>query len=173
MLEIIKSRRCIRKYKRRKVEKEKLLSILEAGRWAPSGFNLQPWKFIVVQDSSTLRKIEEKVNRAIERLRLSMAKPFPATIQCLIVVVADPSSLTYEMESGMAVQNMMLQAVSQGLGSCILGSIRLAEKDIRELLHIPKRLKLICGVPVGYPDEFPEGKRKSLDEIVFYEKYEI
>lgn len=170
-LDVIKRRRCIRKYKDAPVQNEKLLDVLEAARWAPSGFNSQPWRFVVVQNRETLEKIREAVNRAIVDMKLENAHPFPE-VPCAIIACADPRvSLVCEMETAMAVQNMLLTATSHGLGSCVMLSVKLAEKSVRKLLDIPDKLRVVCAVTVGHADETPAVKKKSLDEIVYHEKF--
>ena len=172
MLDTIKRRRCIRKYKQTPIPNEKLLDILEAARWAPSGFNSQPWKFVVIQNQETIKRIRDTINQAIIGLKNEKARPFPESAPCLIVACADPQvSIMYEIDTAMAVQNMLLEATSHGLGSCILLSVRLAEKSVKKLLDIPDKLRIVCIVPVGYADEEPSVEKKSLDEIVYYEKF--
>jgi nitroreductase len=171
-LDVIKRRRCIRKYKEAPVQSEGLLDILEAARWAPSGFNSQPWKFVVVQDRETLEKIRSAVNQAIVDLKLKNAHPFPDKVPCAVIACADPRvSMACEMETAMAVQNMLLEATSHGLGSCILLSVKLAEKSIKKLLEIPDKFRVVCAVTIGYADEAPVVEKKSLDEMVYHEKF--
>lgn len=168
ILEVIKTRRSIRKYKNIKVDLEKINLILEAGRWAPSSGNLQNWYFIVVQDKKKINKIAEYC-----------MQPWISTAPLVIVVCSDTERVVdwygergrfYSIQNiAAAVQNMLLQAHSIGLGSCWIGAFN--EEKIKELLKIPKNIEVHAIITLGYPDESPESERKPLEDIVFFEEW--
>lgn len=164
VVEAIRDRRSIRKYKSTEVEMEKIDTILQAGRWAPSASNKQPWHFIVVRDETMRKKLAEVHNYG----------RFMAESPVVIVVLGDPSKHPrYHLaDPHNAVQNMLLAAYYEGLSTCWMG---VRETDIepkfRELLGIPDELRVICCISVGYGDQDRNSNRFDLDEIVSWEKY--
>lgn len=165
VLKAIRERRSIRKYLSRPVEDEKIQTILEAGQWAPSASNKQPWHFIVVKDEGM-------------RTKLAEAHPygrFMAESPVVIVVLSDPQKHPkYHLaDPHNAVQNMLLAAYSLGLGTCWMG---VRDTDIEpkfhELLGIPQNLRIICSISVGYSDMERSSSRFDLDEIVSWEIYD-
>jgi nitroreductase len=160
----IRHRRSIRKYQSKEVEKEKIDAVLEAARWAPSASNKQPWHFIVVRDSDTRKTLGEIHSHG----RFLKESPI------VIVVLGYPEKHPrYHLaDPHNAVQNLILSAYSLGLGTCWTG---VRDTDIepkfREILDIPKDIRVICAVAMGYPNEERESKRVPLSEIVSWEKY--
>ena len=117
ILKIIKGRRSIRKFNIKKVEKDKIRNILTAGRWAPSGLNNQPWRFVLIES----QKYKDKIAQLTEYGGIIKKAPIA------ILVFLDKNS-SYDrdkdiMAIGACVQNMLLEAHSLGLGSCWLGEI--------------------------------------------------
>ncbi len=164
VFQAIYGRRSIRKYLSKPVEKEKILKCLDAARWAPSAVNSQPWEFIVVTDPD----LRDRLAR-IHHWGKHMAES-----PVVIIVLADPQkSLVYwQNDTGAAIQNFLLAAYAQGLGTCWIGvhGSRF-EDEIKELLNVPKHLRVVCAVTLGYPAESPSSYRKDLDEIVYWESY--
>ena len=163
VLEVIKNRRSIRKFQEKAIDDEKINIILEAGRWAPSFANTQPWEFIVVKD----KKIKEE-------LVVATAHDSIAQAPISIVVIVDPEiDRIHHIEDGaIATQNMALAAYSLGLGCFWVGVLNTAsEIKIKEILGIPETYRVISILPIGYPAEFPKKGRKELKEIVHYERY--
>ncbi len=164
VVKAIRERRSIRKYKSTEVESEKVNIILQAGRWAPSASNKQPWHFIVVRDEAMRKKFAEIHNYG----------RFMAESPVVIVVLGDPAKHPrYHLaDPHNAVQNMLLAAHYEGLNTCWMG---IRETDIepkfRELLDIPEELRVICSISVGYGDQERNSNRFPLDEIVSWEKY--
>jgi len=116
-LEAVRTRRSVRKYKNRAVPEEKIRSVLEAGRWAPSGMNNEPWRFAVLTD----KRIKEKVAEQTRYGDIIKSAP------CAIAVFYD-QDLGYDrtkdiLAIGACIQNMLLAAHSLGLGACWLGEI--------------------------------------------------
>ncbi|MHA2212717.1 MAG: nitroreductase family protein [Candidatus Thorarchaeota archaeon] len=163
-LEAIKDRRSIRKYKSTPVEGEKLEKILEAGRWAPSASNRQPWHFIVVRNKETREKLADSHDYG----------RFMAQSPIVIVVLGDPDiHPKYNLaDPHNAVQNMLLAAYSLGLGTCWMGVRDTSiEPVFRRILEIPDKYRVICSVSVGYADHERKSTRKPFDEIVSKEKF--
>ncbi len=165
VIETIRNRRSIRRYLDRPVEDDKVEQILEAGRWAPSADNLQPWHFIVVRDGVMRQKLAQASGWG------KFLKDSPVAI----VVLGDPQrSSKYNLaDPHNAVMNMILTAYSLGLGSCWVDVRDMSsEQEFKKLLHVPKSMRVICAVAIGYPAEERTGRRRPLSEIVSYETYE-
>jgi nitroreductase len=157
--EAIFSRRSIRKYKNIPIEREKLDKILEAGIWAPSARNTQPWQFIVVTDLLMKKKLEEAAS----------FQEFVGSSACVIIVCASEATRHYKTDIGLAMENICLQATALGIGSCIVGHFD--PEKVRTLFKIPKHIKILYLITLGYPDEYPTSHRKSRDDIVHYEQW--
>ena len=165
-LDTIKKRRSITNFFSKSIDEKDLQIVLEAGRWAPSWLNKQPWKFIVVRDEST-------------RLDASGIVPtiFRATVKdapVFIAICVNPEINPYHfIEEGAAVtQNMALVAQSIGLGTTWIGAFSLnneknsTEQKLKDILKIPKKWRLISLLPLGYPKFKGRKTRKELNEIV-------
>jgi len=168
----IKTLRAVRQYTDQSIGDEIITRILEAGRWAGSAKNTQPWQFIVVKERETLNRLAGCGTYASHLREAAFA----------IVVVAEPTPRA-DFDSGRAVENMMLAAWGEGIGSCIASMHR--EADAKKVLGIPEHLKLQQAIAFGYPrtDVTPtiEGKplkdvlaalgRRPLAEIVHHERW--
>jgi len=170
VFEAVRKRRSIRAYASKPVPKEKLEMILEAARLAPSAGNIQPWHFIVVTNS-------EKRERLAKGGRYAK---FLVESPVVIVGCGDrkASPNWYVVDVAIAMQNMVLAATSEGLGTCWIGSFN--ESQVKEMLKIPKNLRVIALLAVGYPREKLDllgkiahfiRKRKSLKKVLSFEEY--
>ena len=168
ILKEIVERYSVRKYLDKDVEEEKLREVLEAGRLAPSACNYQPWKFIVVRDKETRKKIAEPTTWA----------KFIAEAPVLIVAckVRDGFLMGgwYDsaiLDIGIALDHMTLQATHLGLGTCWIGDFN--EKLVKELLEIPENVRIVALLTLGYPREkkIPKKKRKPFEEVISFEKF--
>ena len=174
-IDLAKKRQSTRQFRATKVSRDKLELCLEAARLAPSACNSQPWEFVVVDDPVLVKKAT-----ALTFSKLVSFNKFVATAPVLILVLADGKELSaqigamlrkvpYELlDIGMAVEHFCLQAAETDLGTCILGWLR--EKELKVLLSIPKRRRIVLGIAVGYPvnTDIREKKRKSMDHIRHY-----
>ena len=167
VMEAIQKRRSIRRFKPNPVDDDKITAILEAGRWAPSFSNLQPWTFIVVTDSKLKRQLEIAVAGSVRHRGIEEA---PVVIVTCVDPSADPQ---HHVEDGSAAtQNMTIAAYSLGLGSFWVGVLNTsAEEGIRKILNVPLSQRIVSLLPIGTPAEVPSGVRKMLEEIVRREKY--
>jgi len=163
VFEAIKSRRSIRKYTKDPVPEDLIVKILDAGRWAPSASNRQPWSFIVLKDEEVRRKVAEATTYG----------KFLAEAPLGIAVVVDPQASTHPVEDGaIASQNMLLAAHALGLGACWIGSYNsFYEEKIKTILSIPKNKRLLSIISIGFPAESPTKTRKELRQIVFTDQY--
>lgn len=164
VLEAIRDRRSIRRYHRKDVPDEKLMQILEAGRWAPSAHNSQPRKFIVVKN--------EKVRR--ELAQIATYGSFLAEAPVAIAVVIDPSSSNHPVEDGAAAtQNMLLAAHAIGLGSCWIGAYGSGYEDrARQILGVSGDKRLLSLISLGYAADRGGTTRIELGKLVSYELYQ-
>ncbi|MCK4434074.1 nitroreductase family protein [Candidatus Bathyarchaeota archaeon] len=159
LLDVIFSRRSIRRYTSKPVPDKVLKSVLEAGRLAPSADNAQPWHFIVVTDP----EIKRELSRGPWR---SFIKDSAFTI----VGCGEKSDKWSTVDVAIALENMVLSAEAQGVGSCWIGAF--GEKEVKELLGIPGNLKVVALVSFGYPAEKPSLRNKrSLESIVHYNRF--
>jgi nitroreductase len=164
----IRNRRSIRSYSDRKIEKEKLRAILEAGRLAPSAYNRQEWRFVVVRNKSRLKDLA----RACDN------QEFVAEADTLICCCATESKhiatggeRTYPLNIACAVSFMMLEAVEQELGCCWIGAYNASR--IKRLLRIPEEIRVVSLLVLGYPHYTPPPtERKKLGEVFAAEHYE-
>jgi nitroreductase len=162
VLNAIKNRRTIRKFKPDPVDEEKLQMILEAGRWAPSFSNLQPWRFIITRDQGIKQKLDKAARESVLHLGINEA----SAIVCVCVDRRiDP---LHAIETGAAAtQNMALAAHSLGLGVGWIGVWGTeTEMAIRKLFQLPETMRVVALLPIGVPDEVPEGNRKPLEEFI-------
>jgi nitroreductase len=142
-LELCKCRRSIRRYEEKEVPEEAILKILEAGRWAPSGLNNQPWKFMVVRE-------REKID---ELAKFTKYKHIVERAKALIIVFLDLDEMydrTKDVQAiGASIQNMLLEAHNLGLGSCWIGEVLNRREKVEEFLGVPKNLELMAFITLG------------------------
>jgi len=163
VFEAIKGRRSIRKYTEDPVSEDLIVKILEAGRWAPSAGNSQPWNFIILRNEDVRRRVADAATHG----------KFLADAPVGIAVVIDPRASTHPAQDGaIATQNMLLAAQALGLGACWIGSYNsVYEEKVKEILSIPKDKRVLSIISVGFPAESPTKTRKELREIVFTDRY--
>lgn len=161
VLNAIRSRRTIRRFKSDPIDEEKIQMILEAGRWAPSFSNLQPWRFVVIKDPG-LRNALERISK--ETVLHWGIKEAPIVI---LVCVDERIDSLHPLEAGaVAAQNMALAAHSLGLGAGWTGIWGTkAEGAVQKFLGLPQTCRVVSLLPIGKPDESPEGSRKPLKEF--------
>ncbi|KXB07041.1 nitroreductase [candidate division MSBL1 archaeon SCGC-AAA382C18] len=159
-LKSIRERRSIRNFTNENIDEEKIEKILEAGRWAPSGKNNQPWKFKVVSN-------EEEKNQIADCTHYS---DVVKDSQVLILIYLDKDSMydrTKDVQSiGACCQNMCLAAHSLGVGSVWNGEILNHRDCIKEIIDRSESLELMALLCFGYPAEGSSSTRLSLDEIL-------
>jgi nitroreductase len=162
ILEIIKNRRSVRQFQKKEIPEEIVEKLIEALIWAPSAGNLQSRKFYFIFDQKTKGDL---VNTALRQ-------SFIAEAPLVIVGCADERSASKYGERGRtlfsicdvsaSIQNLMLQAASEGLGTCWVGAFE--ESKVAEFLNLPITLRPIVICPVGYPVERPEAPARVSKE---------
>jgi|ERR1700690_817368 len=178
LFEAMKTRRSVRAYQDKPVEDEKLRSVLDAVRMAPSWANMQCWRMVVVKDKETREKISElsyvESYFSPKGYKSNPSKKALGAAPVVIALCADPAQSGmlwnqnyYLVDAGIAAQNLMLAARGRGLGTVFVGVYD--EEKLKKLLHIPASIRIIGLLPLGYPtEEKKDGpKRKPLDEICF------
>jgi len=188
-IQAIETRRSIRKFKADAVQRTHMEQILEAARIAPSSCNNQTWKFLVLGPESRERAlgtmertIREKMENGGNRQTLAGAAHTLRIMKSApeLVFVVNPTAgsmlapidgMDHAMELldtvsvGAAIENMILEAESLGLGTLWIGFTIVAYDEIVKALGINGQL--LCAVAIGYPDEQPAARpRKAFDEIV-------
>ena len=184
VLEAIKARRSIRRYKATPVDDQTIETVLEATRRAPSWKNSQCWGFVVVRDD----KIKNQLADALHGQAKDVANPADNAVRTAPVVIVacaelgksgydnegklatDKGDSWYMFDVALAMQNLMLAAHSLGLGTVCMGNFDAGE--IARILEVPPGFRVVSLTPLGYPDQEPNPRpRKELSEIVFYDKY--
>jgi nitroreductase len=183
MLETIKNRRSIRKYKPDPVDDKTLETILDAARLAPSWANTQCWKFVVIRNENTKSLISETLF-AHASLGMNPASKAIKAAPVLIVACAekgiagidrgkpstDKGDSWYMFDIGSAMENLVLAAASLGLGTVHVGlfdSVKVAQ-----IIEVPDNYYVVSMTPLGYPEFQPNPRpRKELSEIVFHDKF--
>ena len=162
LIDVILSRRSIRRYEEKKVPEEVLEKILEAGRQAPSAGNRQLWHFIVL----TSDEIKEKLSHG--RWNTFIKDSAFTIVGC--GYTGDLYSRKWStIDTIIALQNMVIAAWALGIGSCWIGDFK--EEEVKKLLNIPDDWKIIALVSFRYPAEHPSSWKKPLTEIVSSNKF--
>lgn len=170
VLKVIKERRSILNFKDEDLSKEEIDTVLEAGRWAPSFANLQPWRFLVIRDGNKREQLYEDVGE-VTFFRKGLLDA-PAIIAIAVNQEEDPD---HYIEAGaVATQNMSLAAHSIGLSSYWIGIFDIAEKrnsveeKVKDTLELSDNFRVIALLPLGKSDQQEQGERKELDQITRY-----
>jgi len=168
IMDVIFSRRSVRKYEDRPLEKEKITLLLQAAMAAPSACNNQPWEFVAVTDPEIM-----------ERFRKVM--PYGKyNAPAAIVVCENPSigkrrgcERFWVQDCSAAVENILIAAAGMGLGTVWLGvyPITLLGKAVAGVVGLPKDIRPLAVIYVGYPAEQPEARTQYEEQRVHWEKY--
>jgi nitroreductase len=163
-IELLRLRRSIRAFENRPIDRDLLEKIIDAGRFAPTARNVQPWEFVVVTESRTLKAISELAENG---RFISQAKA------CIAVFCSDTK---YYLEDGCAAtMNILLAAAALGVGSCwVAGDKKPYCLQVSELLDVPKEFKLVSLIALGYPQEnsaFKIAEKKPLKQMLHWEKF--
>ncbi|HEV2519034.1 MAG TPA: nitroreductase family protein [Thermoplasmata archaeon] len=176
VFEAIRSFRPCRQFQPRPIPAEKLRSVLSAARLAPSQGNLQPWRFVVVQDDERKRLLAQACVKGkpvaeapVVVVAFSVEEDIPVTVGGYMSA--------YPLDVAVSVGHLQLAATSEGLGSAWI--VDFHEEKVRAVLKVPEGIHPIAIVPLGFPAEMnggsrptPSGEgRKSPDEIVAYNEY--
>lgn len=170
VIECIRRRVSIRKYKSRRIDEQTMFEILDAGRFAPCAGNLQNWKFIVLDQKELIRKIG----------RATLQPESFENIPYAVVVCSDAAQIDAEFPQkakqykiqnvAAAIENILLAATSKGIDSLWVGAF--ADEIVKSVLHIPEDIDVHAILLFGYRDEQPRpARKKDLAFITYFNKW--
>jgi len=160
VIEAIRQRHTVRKYKKEPIHKQDMDRLLEAARLAPSGMNLQPWELVVITKADQRFLLMEACNN----------QPFVAGAGAVFCGVDDPKAKWAKVDLALAMEHIVLEATELGLGCCYIGSF--SERKVKKLLCIPPEKHVVMLLAVGVPAEKPEAApKKPTKKLVHWERY--
>lgn len=198
LFEAIHTQRAIRRFTDEPVSDEAIRRILEAAIRAPSGRNTQPWRFIVIRDTATKRRIgdyyrraceeagigqepipglSKKVNDSVTHLAYHMGEAPVLILACYEYLNEDavrPSTLLTGSSIYPAVQNLLLAARALGLGTSLTTVHSMFEEEIKDLLGIPANVQTAALIPLGYPspeERFGGSRRRPAAEVTHFDRW--
>lgn len=165
----IKMRKSVRSFQAKAIPSKTISRLLEAARLAPSASNRQEWRFIVVRDGE---KRKELAGAAMDQKFVGEA---PVVLACCAETDGHEMAcgqLCYPIDVAIAVDHITLCAAAEGLGTCWIGAFY--ESEVKRILDIPKQIRVVALLPLGYPGNTSRGRknRLALKEIVKYERWE-
>ena len=164
ILEAIRHRRSIREYTTEPVSRQQLQQIVEAGIWAPSGLNNQPWRFVIIRDGAVRELLAGQTHYG----------HIVRAAQALIAVYLDEEAMYDPVKdhqsAGACIQNMLLAVEALGLGAVWLGQILKNKEEVNRILGVDSRLDLMAVVAIGHPLHRKQSShRKQLREVIVKE----
>lgn len=192
--ELLKKRRSIRQYKTIEVPQELIERVVQAGLYAPSGKNRQNWRFFIVQGEKRNQYLAHSQKSWLplrdvlkQRLKPSLYEfterffytlgGAPVIIFCYSQNTADEKHLTSVGSVYMAVENIVLAAQLEGLGTCTMGAPLEIQKEVDEFLGVTSRddykrgeLQLLCAITLGYPNHEPPSAPRQLEDRIHWVK---
>jgi nitroreductase len=188
IIEVIKTRRCVREYKEDQIPDEDIEFLIDCARYAPSGFNMQPWSFLVIKNKDVMRKISEHGKKSMIPMLEPMKEISPKArdflvflktkgtdmlynAPVLVIILGNKNAPTVDYDCAMAAQNMMLAAQSKGIGSCWIGGVQpaLMDESFLEELGAPEGYKAIAPLIFGYPKVKTEAPERAEPEVKWVE----
>lgn len=162
VFECVSTLSSVRSFIDKEVNEDLIMKVLQAGRLAPSAHNDQPWKFILIRDKHRISKLQ----------RYCLSGSFVSQSAFCVVILTKRSSKWYQVDGTRAVQNMVLTAWENGLGSCWIG--RIDDKGLSEFLNIPEDWHILTVLPFGYfrrENYFSRKIRKPEEDVFCLEKF--
>lgn len=158
------ARKSVRSYQDKAVEKDKIDWMLRAGMAAPSGKDMRPWEFIVVDDRATLDSLAAA---------LPYAKMLAKTRQAIVVCGNSARSSYWYLDCSAAAQNILLAAESLGLGAVWTAAYPYEERmeAVRQYTGLPRNVVPLCVIPFGYPATEDQPKQKFDETKIHYNRY--
>lgn len=154
VFDLIRQRRTIRKFKQKKLERAQLERMVDAARMAPSASNLQPLKYVIIDEDKKVSQFFNYVKWAGYITPEGNPQKGEEPV-AYIIILADTEvrKAGYELDAGAAAQNIILAALEEGIGSCWIASID--REAVRNMLIIPDRYVINTVIALGYPSEKP------------------
>lgn len=177
VLNAIKSRRSVRAYRPDRLKKSELDTIVEAGVWAPSGHNAQAWHFTAIQDRTVLDEINVKAKEKMSAIKVDWIQAISRNpnsdithrAPALVIVSFRKGAITGNTDCAAAIENMMIEAWSLGIGSCWMGLVGFLFDDAEYMrsLGVPEGYEANQAAVFGYPAEGAkkEGPKRNLDVV--------
>jgi nitroreductase len=167
VIQAIEKRFSVRKFKVQPIEQDKLNEIFQAARLAPSARNLQPWRLVVLVD----KELREKLTSICKGQTFVSQAPVTIAICCnntdYIMTCGHKANI---IDGAIIGEHIALQAAELGLGSCWIGAFY--QKEMAELINLPKDYEVVALLPIGYPDmDRPIRSLKKITEIVVYNRF--
>jgi len=174
-MKLVSERRSIRHFLPKKVPREVIESCLEAARLAPSAENVQPWRFLVLDEPERIREFGEQAFSGLFRFtRWALKAPVLVVMLAKLDFLANrigahlQGTQYYLLDLGIAGTHLMMRAYEQGLGGCWIGWLK--EKKAAEALDVPKKYRVVCCMALGYYEE-PKKRRKkkyALEKVAWF-----
>lgn len=173
LLSLIQTRRSIRTFSEKFVEREKIMTCIEAARYAPSAENLQPWRFFVLDDIQLIQQFGEQTFSGIYRpTRWAMKAPVLIAIAAKMDILVNrlgryiQGTAFYLLDLGIAGEHLILAASELELGTCWIGWFN--SRKARRFLKLPFNYRIVALIAMGYPLKSPLKTRRLLEmsEIV-------
>ena len=152
---------------------------MEAGRKAPSAFHSQPWHFVVVEDKELKRRVADPQYWAVDApvliVMLGLETPEVSDVyypQYLDSIIEYHENGNYLLDMGIVFEHVILAATDLGLATCWMWYSWDRDTEMKKLLNVPAKYRVVARTPLGFPDEQPPPKpRKDFDEIVSWERF--
>jgi nitroreductase len=169
IMDIIKKRKSIRVYKDKPLPEDIISKILEAAKYAPTARNMQELEYKVVTGKALMTGLSDGIMKAVQQEGMPLKGPpgarpdFFHSAPLLILITAPKDNHWAPTDGALAVQNIMLYATSQNLGSCFIGMAQFINRDAASLktLHIADNRHIVAAVICGYPDEDTPPREKT------------
>lgn len=184
LIQLIKTRRSIRQYEDKEIDEDTIKEIIEAGKYAPSAENRQPWKFIVITNKKLIQELSNEIKKQLtlilrkrfikktslaKELKDQNVKQFISAIAYseedkiffnapVVVFIVTEDKPMYDESCACCAQNIMLAAHSKGIGSCWIGFAHIIDEDqtIIDKIGIPKNHHISATITLGYPKGKPK-----------------
>jgi len=179
LMDIIRTRKSVRKYLDKPIEREKIIKCIEAARLAPSAENVQPWRFIVLDDPEIKNHFCMEACSGIYRPSLFIKNaPVVIVILAKLDIIANrigravQGTQYYLLDIGIAGEHLVLQAQELGIGTCWIGWFN--ERKAKKALNIPSKYRVVALIAMGYPDKGATKNRPDLpfEKICFFNSAE-
>jgi nitroreductase len=177
----IKGRRSVRAYEQKPVPRGLIEQILEAGTWAPTGMNGQPWKFVIIEEKELIKYVSDETKKIVKGMNYPQAERITSTnadticynAPVLILVCAEKTQHPmYDqvqiLDCVLATQNMFLKAYELGLGTCYMGfvSALAANPQVMKKVGVPDHCQMIVPFILGYPKTNPPAPQRKKPDVV-------
>lgn len=160
-IQVLQSRRSIRAYTDKPVERGIIEEIVDCARLAPTAMNDQPWDFVVLTAQVDLRRIPPMLGHA----------EFIASAAFAVLVLARESNYAVE-DCSAATENLLIAAAAHGIGSCwVAGTKQAYGPVVAKAFGTPEDRQLIAIVSFGYPAESPQMDKRTLAEVLHWERF--